>query len=52
MSTSDIACPIDENAVLWLDSDSTDEAHNYIVKKRAPWKNSIAYAVKKVTVRA
>ena len=52
MTTTDTACPIDENTVLWLDGASTDEAHNYIVKKRAPWKNSVAYAVKKVTVRA
>lgn len=52
MTTSNTACPIDENTVLWLDGASTDEAHNYIVKKRAPWKNSLAYAVKKVTVRA
>lgn len=52
MTTADTTCPIDENTVLWLDGASTDEAHNYIVKKRAPWKNSVAYAVKKVTVRA
>lgn len=50
MSTADTACSINENAILWLDDQSTDGPHNYIVKKRAPWKNSVAYAIKRVTV--
>lgn len=50
MTTADAGCPIDENTILWLDGQSTDEPHNYIVKKRAPWKNSVAYAIKRVTV--
>lgn len=50
MTTADTACPIDENAILWLDGADTAGPHNYIVKKRAAWKNSVAYAVKKVTV--
>ena len=50
MTTADTSCPIDENSILWLDGKDTSEPHNYIVKKRAPWKNSIAYAIKKVKV--
>lgn len=50
MTTADVSCAIDENAVLWLDGQPTDGPHNYIVKKRASWKNSVAYAVKRVTV--
>lgn len=50
MTTADTACPIDENTILWLDGADTDGPHNYIVKKRAPWKNSVAYAIKRVTV--
>lgn len=50
MTTADTGCEIDENSILWLDGADTAKAHNFIVKKRAPWKNSIAYAVKKVDV--
>lgn len=50
MTTADTACPIDEQAVIWLDGQPTDGPHNYIVKRRAPWKNSVAYAIKRVTV--
>ena len=50
MSTADTTCPISEHAVLWLDGKSTDEQHNYVVKKRAPWKNSIVFAIQEVTV--
>lgn len=50
MTTADAACPIDENAILWVDDQPTGGPHNYIVKKRAPWKNSVAYAIKRVTV--
>ncbi len=48
MTTADTTCEIDENTILWLDGADTTKAHNYIVKRRAPWKNSIAFAVKKV----
>lgn len=50
MATADTTCTIDENTILWLDGQSVDAPHNYIVKKRAPWKNSVLYAIKKVTV--
>lgn len=50
MSTSDASCLIDENAILWLDGHPTDGPHNYIVKRKSRWKNSVAFAVKKVTV--
>lgn len=50
MITADINCPIDEESVLWLDGASTDKPYNFIVTKRAPWRNSIAYAIKKVQV--
>lgn len=50
MSTADVSCAIDENSILWLDGQPVSGPHNYIVKKRAPWKNSIAYAIKRVAV--
>lgn len=50
MTTADASCEIDENSVLWVDGADTDGPHNYIVKRRAPWKNSVQYAIKKVTV--
>lgn len=50
MTTADTACPIDEDAILWLDGADTDGPYNYIVKKRAPWENSISFAIKHVTV--
>lgn len=50
MTTADTECEIDEDSILWLDGIPTDGPHNYFVKKRAPWKNSVAYAVKKVEV--
>lgn len=50
VTTADTNCPIDENSILWLDGADTTGPHNYIVRKRAPWKNSIAFAVKKVKV--
>ena len=48
MTTSDTTCPIDEETILWLDGIPTTGPHNYVVKKRAPWKNSISFAVKEV----
>ena len=48
MTTSDVSCPINENSILWLDGADTSKPYNYYVKKRAPWKNSIAFAIKEV----
>ena len=50
MTTADTTCEIDENAVLWVDGADTDDSWNYIVKLRAPWKNSISYAIQRVDV--
>ena len=51
MTTADTACPIDENTVLWLDGVDTAGPWNYVVKKVAPWKNSVQYAISRVTVK-
>lgn len=50
MVTADTSVEIDEDDVLWIDGADTDGPWNYIVKKRAPWKNSISFAIQKVTV--
>lgn len=50
MTTADINVPIDENTVLWLDGADTNGPWNYVVTKRAPWKNSIQFAVSRVNV--
>lgn len=50
MTTADANCPIDENAVLWVDGADTDGPWNYIVKMVGRWKNSAQYAIKKVKV--
>lgn len=50
MTTADTSLEIDEDDVLWVDGADTDGPWNYIVKKRAPWKNSVAYAIQQVTV--
>lgn len=50
MTTADADCPIDENAVLWVDGADTDGPWNYIVKLVARWKNSAQYAIQQVTV--
>lgn len=50
MTTADTKCQIDEDAVLWIDGADTDGPWNAIVKMKAPWKNSIQYAIKTVTV--
>lgn len=49
-TTADPHCPIDENAVLWVDGADTEGPWNYIVKQVAKWKNSAQYAIKKVKV--
>lgn len=50
MTTSDVRCAIDENSILWVDNADTSGPYNYIVKRRAPWKNSIQYAIRQVEV--
>lgn len=50
MTTAETTCPIDEQTVLWLDGVSTDQPYTHYVRKRAPWKNSVVYAVKQVEV--
>ena len=50
MTTADPNCPIDENSVLWVDGADTDGPYTHIVKKKAVWKNSVQYAIKKVSV--
>lgn len=50
MTTADTTLEIDEDDVLWVDGADTDGPWNYIVKKRAPWKNSIAFAIQEVSV--
>ena len=49
-TTADTACQIDEDSVLWVDGSDTDGPYNYIVKRKAPWKNSVQYAIKRVKV--
>ncbi|NBI10252.1 hypothetical protein D1641_09550 [Colidextribacter sp. OB.20] len=44
------AFAINENAVLWVDGAPTDGPWNYTVKRVAPWKNSISFAIKRVEV--
>lgn len=50
MTTADTTCEIDEDSVLWVDGADTDGPYTHIVKRRAPWKNSVQYAIKKVEV--
>lgn len=50
MTTADPKCPIDEDAILWVDNADTDGPHNYIVKRKSPWFNSTQYAIKRVEV--
>ena len=52
MTTADTRVKIDENAVLWVDNADTSGPWNYVVTKRAPWKNSIQFAISKVAVSA
>lgn len=49
-TTADPKCPINEDAVLWVDGADTEGPWNYIVKEVGRWKNSTQYAIKKVTV--
>lgn len=55
MLVDDTDCPITESTLLWIDKDPEDgqgnaTPHNYIVKRRAPSFNCIAYAIKEVDV--
>lgn len=49
--TTDIWLDIDENSILWLDTDyGPDTPHDYIVKRVSKGLNGIAIAVSKVKV--
>lgn len=48
--TADMACPIDENSILWVDTTDTDEPHDYVVKRVSKSLNVISIAIKKVKV--
>lgn len=50
MTTANTSVLIDENSVLWVDGADTNGPWNYEVKKRAPWKNSIQFAISQVNV--
>ena len=50
MTTSDATLDIEETSVLWVDGADTTGPWNYRVTKRAPWKNSIQFAIKQVSV--
>lgn len=52
MTTANTSVLIDEHSVLWIDGEDTSGPWNYEVKKRAPWKNSIQFAISQVTVSA
>lgn len=51
MTTADTGCEIDENAVLWVDNADTSGPYNAVVRLKAAWKNSVQYAIKRVTVQ-
>ena len=50
MTTANVLVQIDEHSVLWLDGADTSGPWNYEVKKRAPWKNSIQFAISQASV--
>ena len=50
ITTADTSCQIDENTVLWVDGADTRGPYNAVVRRRAPWKNSIQFAIKMVEV--
>lgn len=52
MTTADTSVKIDENSVLWVDGADTNGPWNYKVNRRAPWKNSVQFAISQVTVSA
>lgn len=50
LTTSDLNCPIGENAVLWIDRLDINEQYDYIVKRIADGLNTVLIAVDKVNV--
>jgi hypothetical protein len=53
----DVKCPIDENSVMWIDTEplidadgNTETPWDYVIVRVAESINSKAYAVKKVSV--
>ena len=53
--TDDLACPIDENSILFVDkmpeySEDGTPLYDYVVKRVAKSLNAIAYAIQKVNV--
>lgn len=50
MTTSDTTVAIDENSILWVDANPNNSPHDYIVRRKAPWKNSVSFAIQKVRV--
>lgn len=50
MSISDTDCPIDEDTILWIDTD-LDNPFNFIVKRKSVSLNETVYAIKQVTVQ-
>ena len=51
--TNDLSCPIDENSVLFVDSEpdySTNPSYDYVVRRIAKSINSISIAIRKVKV--
>lgn len=58
LTLCDVDCPITENSVLWINTEpvikedgTTDTPYDHVVKKIAPWKNSLQIAVQEVDVR-
>ena len=47
MVTTDLECPIDEKALLWIDTDPDGE-YNYIVTGKVMSINELKYSLKKV----
>ena len=48
--TTDMRCPIDENSLLWIDTDPLTQPYNYVVTQVAKSLNVITYAIKEVRV--
>ena len=50
--TTDMACPIDEYSVIWIDKDPTKDPYNYVVAAPpAKTLNSITIALREVDVK-
>lgn len=50
MTTSNTNVEINENSILWIDDADTKGPYNYVVKAKSSWKNSVQFAIKKVTI--